>query len=114
MTDRSYTIIHAGETPMDGTLGTPPQVTGMPPNGSGYVGVNDVDGYAGRVKQAGGSIMYGPEDIPGVGRFAVVSDPGGAMFVLFRGSSNMPPVAPAPNTPGQVGWRGRTATLEAE
>ena len=35
--------------------------------------------------------MYGPEDIPGVGRFAVISNPGGAMFMLFRGSSNMPP-----------------------
>ena len=105
MTERSYTIIHAGETPMGGILATPPQATGMPPNWSGYVGVDDVDEYAGRVKQAGGSITYGPEDIPGVGRFAVVSDPGGAMFVLFRGESSMPPVTPAPNTPGQVGWR---------
>lgn len=40
-----------------------------------------------------------------MGSFAVVSDPGGAMFVLFRGSSNKPPGTPAPNTPGQVGWR---------
>jgi hypothetical protein len=104
MTDRSYTIINAGEIPMGGILGTPPQAAGTPPNWSGYVGVDDVDGYAGRVKQAGGSLTYGPEDIPGVGRFAVVSDPGGAMFELFRGSSNMPPVTPSPNTPGQVGW----------
>jgi predicted enzyme related to lactoylglutathione lyase len=104
MTDRSYTIIHAGEAPMGGILGTPPQAAGTPPNWSGYIGVDDVDGYAGRVKQAGGSLVYGPEDIPGVGRFAVVSDPGGAMFELFRGSSAMPPVAPAPNALGTVGW----------
>lgn len=104
MADRSYTIIHAGETPIGGILGTPPQAAGMPPNWSGYVAVDDVNGYAGRVKQAGGAMVYGPEDIPGVGRFAVVSDPGGAVFVLFRGSGGMPPVTPAPHSPGQVGW----------
>lgn len=105
MTDRSYMIIHAGETPIGGILNMPPQATGMPPNWSGYVGVDDVDAFAVRVKKAGGSIMYGPEDIPGVGRFAVASDPGGAMFVLFRGSGSMPPSMPAPDAPGQVGWR---------
>lgn len=103
MTDRSYTVIHAGETPMGGILGTPPQAAGTPPNWSGYIGVDDVDHYAERVKKAGGSIVYGPEEIPGVGRFAVASDPGGAIFELFRGSGAMPP-EPSSNTPGQVGW----------
>ena len=104
MADRSYTIIHAGETQMGGILGTPPQAAGTPPNWSGYVGVDDVDAFAGRVKHAGGALIYGPEDIPAVGRFAVASDPGGAMFVLFHGSSDMQPVTPPPNTPGRVGW----------
>jgi predicted enzyme related to lactoylglutathione lyase len=55
------------------------------------------------VQAAGGSIRRAPEDIPGIGRFSVVTDPHGAAFVLFKGNSTPPPVA-APGTPGFVGW----------
>src|SRR3546814_2512971 len=33
---------------------------------------------------AGGKIHRAPSDIPGVGRFAVVADPQGAMFMLLQ------------------------------
>ena len=44
-----------------------------------------------------------PADIPEVGRFSVVADPQGAIFILFKpsGADNNP--AP-PGTPGHVGW----------
>ncbi len=59
----------------------------------------------GAIKTAGGAIHRGPEDIPGVGRFAVAGDPHGAGFMLFKGTSEeAPPPAPA-GTPGHVGWR---------
>ena len=44
----------------------------------GYIGVDDVDAYARRVKKSGGAIHRGPENIPGVGRFAVAGDPQGS------------------------------------
>ena len=43
-------------------------------------------------------------DIPGVGRFAVVADPQGAVFMLFRDAGGTPPPPPANDTPGLVGW----------
>jgi predicted enzyme related to lactoylglutathione lyase len=44
-----------------------------------------------------------PADIPGIGRFAVVADPHGATFILFRGTSDQAPLV-APGTPGHIGW----------
>jgi predicted enzyme related to lactoylglutathione lyase len=70
----------------------------------GYVGVADVDTYAARVKAAGGSVHRAPEDIPGIGRFAVVADPHGAVLILFKGSGGEEPAPVAPGTPGHVGW----------
>jgi len=104
--DHPYTILHAGDYPVGGLMPQPPMVreAGAPPSWSGYVLADDVDGFAARVAQAGGAVHYGPEDIPGVGRFAVVGDPQGAVFQLFKGNQEAPPPRPAPGTPGTIGW----------
>jgi uncharacterized protein len=105
MNDKPYTIFSVGTTPVGGLMPIPEEVraAGAPPHWSGYIGVEDVDAYAKRVTAAGGSIHRAPEDIPGVGRFAVAADPNGAHFILFHGNGEMPP-RPAPGTPGYVGW----------
>jgi uncharacterized protein len=77
---------------------------GTRPRWTGYIGVDDVDAYAARVKAAGGAIHRAPEDIPGVGRFAVAADPHGAVFNLFKGASDEEPEPAVPGTPGHVGW----------
>lgn len=71
----------------------------------GYVAVNDVDASAEKVKDAGGSLMFEPRDIPGVGRFAMVADPHGAPFYIMRGSEEEAshPFA-SERKPGFVGW----------
>ena len=56
---------------------------GARPCWMGYVGVDDVDACADRIKTAGGSIHMPPQDIPGVGRFAFVNDPQGVMFYIM-------------------------------
>jgi predicted enzyme related to lactoylglutathione lyase len=76
---------------------------GQPPSWRGYIGVDDVDAMAKRVKGAGGAVPYGPDDIPQVGRFAVCTDPQGAMFMIFKGAGE-PPADLSPETPGAVGW----------
>jgi predicted enzyme related to lactoylglutathione lyase len=53
----------------------------------GYIGVNDVDTSAAAISAAGGHVFVPPTDIPGVGRFAMVSDPQGHPFYIMRGSS---------------------------
>lgn len=55
----------------------------------GYLHVADVDAAARAVQADGGSTVMPPQDIPGVGRIAMVADPDGAAFYL------MTPAAPA-------------------
>ena len=100
-----YTILSAGDTGVAGLIEMPQSVrdAGRRPGWIGYVGVEDVDAFAARVHEAGGGIHRRAEDIPGVGRFAVVADPQGAAFTLFKplGGDAAPP---AGATPGRVGW----------
>jgi len=104
--DKTYTIWSAGEIPIGGLMALPPEAraAGGRPGWVGYIGVDDVDAMAGRVKQAGGAVYFGPADIPTVGRFAVVADPQGAKFTLFKGFGEKPMPAAAPGVPGTIGW----------
>jgi predicted enzyme related to lactoylglutathione lyase len=100
-----YRIASTGDHGVAGLFATPPQATGAPPCWSGYVAVDDIDAAAQKLKAAGGHIMRPAWDIPNVGRAALVADPQGAAFLLFRPSGGQAPPAPAPGTPGLVGWR---------
>lgn len=55
------------------------------------------------VKPSGGRVDKMPADIPSIGRFAVVSDPQGATFMLFKGTGEAPPPLPMMQT-GSIGW----------
>ncbi|WP_211462281.1 VOC family protein [Collimonas silvisoli] len=106
MGDRSYTILSAGPTMVGGLMPIPEdaRAMGARPCWSGYIAVSDVDAYAARVAAAGGAIRRPPDDIPGVGRFAVAADPDGAPFILFKGNSDAEPTPAAAGTPGHIGW----------
>lgn len=52
-----------------------------------YYGVDDVDASTEKARSAGGAVHIPPTDIPGVGRFAFLADPGGAMFYIMKGST---------------------------
>ena len=107
MPGQTYSILSAGGAMVGGLMPIPDdaRAMGVQPAWMGYIGVDDVDDYAKRVKAAGGSIMREPTDIPGVGRFAVAADPHGAGFILFKPNTDQAPTPAAPGTPGQVGWR---------
>ena len=47
-----------------------------------YVHVQDVDGAVDRTRRAGGQVRM-LESIPGVGRIAIVAEPGGALLALL-------------------------------
>jgi predicted enzyme related to lactoylglutathione lyase len=57
---------------------------GTAPHWLPYVVSDDVDATAARAKGSGGSIHFGPEDIPGIGRFAVLQDPTGAFLAVMK------------------------------
>ena len=101
----TYMICSTGTTPVGGLMPVPEtaQAAGMKPKWMGYVGVEDVDAKAEELISAGGAVHRGPEDISGVGRFAVVADPHGVGFYLFRGNAEPPPEVPL-GTRGTVGW----------
>ena len=50
----------------------------------GYVAVDDIDVHSTRAKKLGGTIVAGPDDIPGVGRVCLIIDPGGALVRLMQ------------------------------
>jgi len=101
-----YAILHAGPTPMGGLVEMPQSVleAGARPCWIGYIGVDDVDAMAARITAAGGSVHRAPDNIPGVGRFAVVADPQGGTFTLFKPLPGGPPPSAAGHVPGRVGW----------
>jgi predicted enzyme related to lactoylglutathione lyase len=102
-----YTILSAGDRGMGGVMTLPAEAceAGARPGWLGYIRVPDTDGAAKRIAEAGGAIHRPPADIPGVGRFAVVTDPGGAVFQLLTPlpREDTPPPAEA-TTPGLVSW----------
>jgi uncharacterized protein len=107
MPDRYYGILFADAAMVGGLMPIPEdaRAMGAQPAWMGYIGVDDVDDHAKRVKAAGGAILRDCTDIPGVGRFAVAADPHGAGFILFKPNTDQAP-APAPmGAPGHVGWR---------
>jgi len=106
MPGMTYTLFKVGEAQVAGLMATPGelQAMGVPPSWGGYVAVDDVDASEARVLAAGGKVIRPADDIPGVGRFAVVADPQGAAFSLFKPARNDPPPMPPANAPGTVGW----------
>jgi uncharacterized protein len=106
MPDRYYAILSIGPTMIGGLMPIPDDAlkAGLHPAWMGYIGVDNVDDYAVRVKAAGGVIHRPCTDIPGVGRFAVAADPHGAGFILFQGNSQQSPLRAVPGTPGTIAW----------
>jgi predicted enzyme related to lactoylglutathione lyase len=95
-----YTIAYLGDLP----------VAALVPLGEGgqpvlwYVtfAVSDADATVEKVKSEGGSVVLEPGEVPGMGRFASVTDPQGAGFHLWqeRGFAG----AGLLNAPGSLGW----------
>jgi uncharacterized protein len=75
-----YHVIKIGNDAIGGIMNLPPGAQGMPPMWGSYVTVASCDASAALCKELGGKVLVGPMDIPGVGRFALLQDPQGAMI----------------------------------
>ena len=82
MGDEVYTMF-AGENGVN-TGGYRAPAPGQPAAWLSYMAVEDVDATAAAVVQHGGAVIQAPFDLP-VGRMAVVAEPTGAVFAVFRG-----------------------------
>ena len=87
-----YTMWTAGGAPMGGMNPITPEQTaqGVSSHWLAYVTVDNVENAASTVRSFGGRVMHGPEDIPDVGRFAIIQDPQGAMLAIFKSSTPSP------------------------
>jgi predicted enzyme related to lactoylglutathione lyase len=59
---------------------------GVPPHWMIYFAVADVDATAAKAAELGAATQLAPMTMEGVGRMAVLSDPQGASFAIFKGS----------------------------
>jgi uncharacterized protein len=83
MGEMTYTIFQKGDVDVAGGMARPEGMD-APPHWLPYIYVDDVDKTAARAKQLGGAVFMEGKDVPTVGRIAVLQDPVGAVFGLFK------------------------------
>jgi predicted enzyme related to lactoylglutathione lyase len=79
-----YTTFVVGERPNAGMMKIQAEWGDVPPNWSVYFAVENCDAAVEKAKSLGGKIEMGPQDIPNVGRFALIQDPQGAYFYAMQ------------------------------
>ena len=79
----TYRILKRGDRQTAGIMKTPP---GAPPQPHwiSYLHVKNVDESTRNAKELGADVKMPPMDIPNIGRFAIVQDPQGAVFALYK------------------------------
>ena len=82
----SYTMFKANGQNVAGVLGTSeqPHLADVPPHWATYIGVDDVDARLAKCVSLGASVLVEPMDVPTVGRMALLQDPQGATFWIFK------------------------------
>ena len=110
-----YAVLSVGERGVGGALQLTEQMTagGARPAWVGYIGVSDTDAKVAAVQAAGGRVLMPARDVPDVGRFAMVADPGGAAFYLLqpRPPAGGAPPRPDPESPGVVSWHELSSSI---
>lgn len=79
MPEGTYWVAKMGDKPVGGlfTIGGP-QWEGVPEHWMSYLAVDDVDARVKKATAAGAKLMRPVFDVPGVGRIAILTEPGGA------------------------------------
>ncbi len=84
MPNMKYIVFKRGDSQAGGMMAITPEMGPMPPNWLVYFQVDDCDGCVAKAKGLGGKIAVPPTDIQNYGRFAVLHDPHGATFAVFK------------------------------
>ncbi len=109
-----YTLLSAGDLDTAGLMGLTPEMVegGMKPGWVGFIGVDDVDGYAKRVEQGGGKLHCPPMDIPNCRPLRLGGRPARRGVPTVQGQSQVLTAPPPVGTPGAVGWNELSANDE--
>ncbi len=79
-----YTMFKDGERGTGGMYKITPEMGPIPPHWLVYFAVDDCDAKVQKAKDLGANVMMPPDDIPTVGRFAILTDPQGAAFAIIK------------------------------
>ena len=75
----TYWVAMMGDKPVGGLFAlSSPQFDGVPESWMAYLAVDDVDARVAKATAAGAKLMRPIFDVPGVGRIAILTEPGGA------------------------------------
>ena len=85
-----YTVFKQGDALVGGLMAQPPDMKGAPSMWASYFSVTDADATFAKASKLGAKTVVPPTDIPGVGRFAWLQDPQGAVFAILKA---IPPTA---------------------
>jgi uncharacterized protein len=114
-----WTIVNSGQDGFDyreiqagdggyigGIMQLTPEMADAHPGWVGYIAVADVDASVASIEKAGGKLCMPARDLEGVGRFAMVADPQGAMFYVMTSATGETSHAYAEHEPmiGHCGW----------
>lgn len=99
-----YTMFTRQGTPIGGSMQLPEEAAkmGAPSHWLAYVGTPDVDKTMAQALALGAKTYVPPQDIPTVGRFAVIADPQGATIAFYTPLNQVPP-GQAPEI-GDMSW----------
>ena len=79
MPNGTYWVAKMGATPVAGIFPIGgPEFEGVPESWMPYLAVDDIDARLKKATAAGAKVMRAPFEIPGVGRIAIIQEPGGA------------------------------------
>ncbi len=79
--DDAYTLVKVGEGTGGGIM---KQIPGGPSGWLAYVAVEDIHASTEKAKSLGAQVMKGVTEVPGMGWFSFIRDPGGAVLGLWQ------------------------------
>ena len=102
----AYEMWTVGEKPVGGLMALPEEAKaqGAPPHWLAYVTVPDTHAVVKKAEEMGASVLKEPMTMPGVGTFAVLSDPNGAVFAPYTPETADPEYGATPPSNGQFSW----------
>jgi predicted enzyme related to lactoylglutathione lyase len=90
--DPSYTLWMNGADMVGGLMPIPEQARqmGASPSWTAYVAMQDAEGTTFRAEALGATVVNAVQEVPSVGRFAVLKDPYGAVFAILQPAAQVP------------------------
>ena len=89
-----YVQLGIGKGAAGGALQIRPECAEVPPMWAVYFQTDDLDAAILRAESHGGNLLMAATEIPGVGRFAMLSDPQGASFMVMQMGAAAPSSTP--------------------